>query len=130
MKENNTSCKVFYDGSCPLCKREIQLYSKLDKEKEIEWFDVSKPESSIPVDVPRDQLLSRIHLLDSEGSLQVGAAAFFYIWKKIPGWRWLGNLKKNKFVFIMAEVFYEVFLLLRPFLQLPFKIYDRFFGKT
>ena len=130
MKKNTPTCKVFYDGSCPLCKREIRLYSKLDKNKEIEWFDVSKTKFPIPVDVSRDKLLSRIHLLDSDGRLQIGASAFFYIWKKLPGWRWLGNLKKNKLIFQLAVVFYEIFLLLRPVIQLPFKIFDHFFSKT
>ncbi len=129
MKSKTSSCKVFYDGSCPLCKREISLYSRLDKEKEIEWLDVSQSETFIPDGMTRDRLLSRIHLLDSEGKLQIGASAFFLIWKKIPGWKWLGNMKKYKFVFHSAELIYEIFLIVRPLIQLPFKFYDRFVRK-
>ena len=129
MNKKNPSCKVFFDGSCPLCAREISLYSKLDKDDEIEWVDVSQPEPATPVDITRERLLSRIHLLDSEGKLQIGASAFFFIWKKLPGWRWLGNLEKNKLIFFLAQIFYEIFLLVRPLIQIPFKIFDRLFGK-
>jgi len=129
MNKKNPSCKVFFDGSCPLCAREISLYSKLDKDDEIEWVDVSQPEPATPVGITRERLLSRIHLLDSEGKLQIGASAFFFIWKKLPGWRWLGNLEKNKLIFFLAQIFYEIFLLVRPLIQIPFKIFDRLFRK-
>ena len=129
MNKKNPSCKVFFDGSCPLCAREINLYSKLDKDDEIEWVDVSQPEPATPVGITRERLLSRIHLLDSEGKLQIGASAFFFIWKKLPGWRWLGNLEKNKLIFFLAQIFYEIFLLVRPLIQIPFKMFDRLFGK-
>ena len=129
MNKKNPSCKVFFDGSCPLCAREISLYSKLDKDDKIEWVDVSQPEPATPVGITRERLLSRIHLLDSEGKLQIGASAFFFIWKKLPGWRWLGNLEKNKLIFFLAQIFYEIFLLVRPLIQIPFKMFDRLFGK-
>ncbi len=83
MNKKNPSCKVFFDGSCPLCAREISLYSKLDKDDEIEWVDVSQPEPATPVGITRERLLSRIHLLDSEGKLQIGASAFFFHLEKI-----------------------------------------------
>jgi predicted DCC family thiol-disulfide oxidoreductase YuxK len=130
MTNINAKCKVFYDGSCPLCRREINLYTKLDKDKQIEWLDVSSPDTFIPQNVTREYLLSRIHLIGSDGQLQVGAAAFFFIWKKLPGWRWLGDLGSNRFVFRSAELFYEIFLKIRPFIQIPFKILDRMFGKS
>ena len=130
MNKKPPSCKVFFDGSCPLCAREINLYSKLDKNDEIEWVDVSLPDPQTPNGITRERLLSRIHLQDSDGKLQVGASAFFVIWKKLPGWSWLGNLEKNKIIFRSAQIFYELFLLVRPLIQLPFKIFDRFFGKT
>ena len=28
--------KVFYDGNCPICKREIGVYKKLNQNKEVE----------------------------------------------------------------------------------------------
>ena len=32
--------KVFYDGNCPICSREIKLYKKLNNNKVFEWYDV------------------------------------------------------------------------------------------
>ena len=32
--------KVFYDGNCPICNREIELYKKLNKNKSVKWYNV------------------------------------------------------------------------------------------
>ena len=33
----NKKIKVFYDGKCSVCKKEIDFYSKIDKEKSFDW---------------------------------------------------------------------------------------------
>ena len=32
--------KVFYDGKCNICKREINFYSKIDKDKNFDWVNI------------------------------------------------------------------------------------------
>lgn len=32
--------KVFYDGKCNICKREINFYSKIDKDKNFDWINI------------------------------------------------------------------------------------------
>ena len=33
--------KVFYDGNCPICSREIKLYKQLCLDNKVEWYDIS-----------------------------------------------------------------------------------------
>ena len=35
--------KVFYDGNCKVCSKEINFYKKLDKKKTIEWVNIHGP---------------------------------------------------------------------------------------
>ena len=32
--------KVFYDGNCPICNREIKLYKKLNNNKSVKWYNI------------------------------------------------------------------------------------------
>ena len=33
---------VFYDGGCPLCRREIAHYQRIDRERRIQWTDIQQ----------------------------------------------------------------------------------------
>ena len=68
---------VMYDGSCPLCQREIGLYQSLTPLQPVAWLDVSA------ADLPpatRQQLMARFHVQHSDGQLLSGAAAFVALW--------------------------------------------------
>ena len=41
--------KVFFDGNCPICSREIKVYKKLDKKGEISWYDISNDEKALSI---------------------------------------------------------------------------------
>ena len=103
--------KVFYDGSCPLCRREISLMRGLDKDGRIEFADVSAGEVGVGVD--RAQLLARFHVRE-DGELKSGAEAFAAMWRAIPALRPLG-----------LESAYKVFLRIRPSLQKAFRRWER-----
>ena len=36
----NRKIKVFYDGGCKICSKEIKFYSGLDKNNKIEWINI------------------------------------------------------------------------------------------
>lgn len=64
---------IWYDGSCPLCTREIALMRRLDWRGAIEFHDVSPPDAACPLD--RQELLARFHASEN-GVILSGAAAF------------------------------------------------------
>lgn len=86
---------VWYDGSCPLCRREISVYQGQRSSKPIVWLDVSNDQYAIPAGFDRVELLKRFHVQSPSGQVASGAAAFVSIWSELPGWRNLARLAKR-----------------------------------
>jgi predicted DCC family thiol-disulfide oxidoreductase YuxK len=107
--------RVFYDGGCPLCRKEISVYQQADRQDRIDWFDVSNPAADLPL--PQSTLLARFHVQKPDGALVSGARAFIEVWLRLPGWRWLGFIARLPGVPGLLEVGYLFFLKLRPRLQ-------------
>ena len=107
---------VYFDGSCPLCRREIALYRRLPQAPLIEWVDVSAGAELAP-GLTCAAAMARFHVRDPEGRLFSGAAAFSKMWRVFPGWRWLGWLSAWPPLSWLFEGAYRVFLPLRPALQ-------------
>jgi len=38
---------VFYDGGCPLCRREIAHYQRIDRDGLIRWLDIQQSEDEL-----------------------------------------------------------------------------------
>jgi len=88
---------VFYDGGCPLCRREIGHYQRLDRRRRaIDWRDiVAEPQALEGVGVDWEQAMRRFHALDGDGRLRSGVDAFVMVWAELPGWRHLGRLVRG-----------------------------------
>jgi predicted DCC family thiol-disulfide oxidoreductase YuxK len=116
--KNADETKVFFDGACPLCSREIKFYKGKAKGANVSWVDISliDPGDVVP-GLTKEDALKRFHLLDSKGVLLSGAKAFAALWLVLPSFKWLGLVAQQQpFTFIL-EVFYRTFLLMRPHLQ-------------
>lgn len=107
---------VYFDGSCPLCQREIALYRRLPQAVLIDWIDVSAGADLGGV-LSCEAAMARFHVRDSQGRLFSGAAAFSRLWRVFPGWRWLGWLSAWPPLSWVFEGAYRLFLPLRPSLQ-------------
>lgn len=111
----NASVKVWFDGACPLCRREIALMRRLDKRGAINFVDVAEgADPSCPID--RTALLARFHA-EENGVVHDGAAAFAAMWRTIPLLRPLGLAARNGAVLKVLEAAYLQFLKVRPWLQ-------------
>lgn len=87
------SLKVFFDGGCPLCRREIQHYRNLDASVPIEWIDVTGPERPLEgYDLTLEEALRRFHVLDDHGQFHTGAHGFMILWDQLPYYRHLARL--------------------------------------
>jgi predicted DCC family thiol-disulfide oxidoreductase YuxK len=107
--------KVWYDGACPLCRREIALMRRLDRRGAIAFVDVATgADPACPID--RASLLARFHA-EEEGVVHDGAAAFAAMWRAIPLLRPLGLAARNRTVLALLEAAYVRFLKARPHLQ-------------
>jgi len=110
-----TKLLVWFDGSCPLCRREIGLMRRLDRSEAIQFIDVSES-SPIACPIDRDALLARFHASE-DGKMLSGAAAFAAMWRAIPLLRPIGLLARVPVVLAGLEICYRAFLRLRPSLQ-------------
>nr|WP_314442460.1 DUF393 domain-containing protein [uncultured Sphingomonas sp.] len=107
---------VWFDGGCPLCRREIALMRRLDRGAHIDFVDVSDPSAADTCPIDRAELLARFHA-EEDGRLLSGAAAFAAMWRAIPLLRPLGLAARNRHVLGLLERAYVRFLRVRPRLQ-------------
>ncbi|MEL6878687.1 MAG: DUF393 domain-containing protein [Pseudomonadota bacterium] len=111
-----TEVKVWFDGACPLCRREIALMERLDRDNRINFVDVSGEGGDPGCPIDQATLLARFHA-EEDGKVLDGAAAFAAMWRAIPRLRPLGLLARNRVVLAVLERLYRVFLRFRPTLQ-------------
>lgn len=105
---------VWYDGTCPLCLREIALMRRLDRGRRIDFIDLGDPTAACPID--RRLMLARFHACES-GRIVSGAAAFAAMWRAIPLLRPFGLAARHHLVLRWLEALYLRFLDVRPTLQ-------------
>lgn len=116
---------VFFDGACPLCRAEIEVYRAHDTDGALALVDVSAADAALPVDLDRGAAMARFHVRSAEGKTLSGAAAFAEVWKQLPDWRWAGRLASLPPFVTLMELFYRLFLIFRPRLVRRFVRYQK-----
>ncbi len=109
---------VFYDGSCSLCRREIEFYRRRVDSNRTRWADVSAcPPEALPEGLTRQDAMARFHVQRADGALISGAGAFAELWAHTPGFRWLGCVARLPIIHGVLDWAYGIFLDWRPVLQ-------------
>jgi predicted DCC family thiol-disulfide oxidoreductase YuxK len=119
---------VLYDGSCPLCRREIAVYRELQPLQPgspVSFADISNAAVPLPAGTTREQLLARFHVQGPDGQLFSGAQAFLALWAALPGWRWLALAGRLPGASWVMELMYRLFLRWRPLFQRWARAADR-----
>lgn len=102
---------VYYDGACPVCRREIGFYQKRTGQQ-VSYCDVAAEASPAP-DLTREDALKRFHVRLADGTLVSGAAAFLALWQATPGVSRAARLFSVRPVVAALDVAYGGFLRLR-----------------
>ena len=109
---------VFYDGACPLCRREGAFYRRRRGAEAVRWIDVSRcGEGEVAPGLSRQRALARFHVRDGAGRLISGGRAFARLWQALPALRFWGQLLSRPPLVWLLDPAYALFLKLRPRLQ-------------
>lgn len=120
MDATGSGCTVYFDGGCPLCRREVAHYRALDGAEAITWVDVASSDPSmLGPGLTREAALVRMHLRGGDGSLVSGAAAFAALWSALKPYAWLGRLASRPPVLACLELGYRGLLRARRAWRAP-----------
>ncbi|CUU43629.1 thiol-disulfide oxidoreductase DCC family protein [Blastochloris viridis] len=109
---------VYYDGSCPVCAREIAHYRGCDGADSIVWTDISgSSDALVAADLTRAEADGRFHVRRADGTLADGGAAFASLWLALPKFRRLGRLAATRAGAAVLEVAYRLWLVVMPLVR-------------
>jgi predicted DCC family thiol-disulfide oxidoreductase YuxK len=106
--------RVFYDGECGLCRREIEHYKRIAPAAVFSWVDITVDASCLEeLGITYADGLKLLHAQDSQGKMYVGVDAFILIWKQISCWRIAAVLVSLPFIRTIANKTYHAFAVWR-----------------
>ena len=102
--------KILYNGACPVCRREIDHYRRIDRDHgaALDFADIGEPGPALsrPA-LSDDQVRRRLHVLEPDGRLLTGVPAFAAIWDRLPRYRWLARLSRLPVLRTLLPWIYE-----------------------
>ena len=112
MQGNKTM--VFYDGGCPLCRREINHYRRLDVRHRIQWVDITQRLGILQAfDISHEKAMQQLHVLYRDGRLLTGAFAFAALWSELPYYWILAKILRLPGLLAMVDKIYQPIARLR-----------------
>lgn len=76
--------EVFFDGDCPLCRREIDMLRRMDRSNRIQFTDITDPSfEPQSLGVGGDRLMERIHGRMPNGELVEGVEVFRQLYTRV-----------------------------------------------
>jgi len=109
--------RVYFDGLCVLCSREIAHYQRQKGSEAIDFVDICGPDFDAQLENLDPHQLHRImHARRPDGSLATRVQAFIEIWDRLPRYRTLSRIAKWTPVNKALELGYSCFARVRPLL--------------
>jgi len=89
MSEN---CTVIYNGTCPICSREIEMYRDRVEAVggDLGFVDLNEADLDA-IGLTSDEAARRLYVV-REGQLISGVEAFLHLWRETPGFGFLARL--------------------------------------
>lgn len=101
---------VFYDGQCPLCRREILHYRRLRGADRVQWVDITKDDHLLSAHgLTRERAMARLHVLDAAGQWQSGAWGFAELWSHLPRYQWIARALRMMRIVPFVDLAYRPF---------------------
>ena len=105
-----SNLKVFYDGACIVCYREMKHYMKKDKNNLLEFIDISSQDfDANEYGLDEKEINTHMHTMNEEGEIFVGVDSFIEVWKRIPFHGPLASLVGHDKVRPIADMGYNIF---------------------
>lgn len=116
-RTTSSDLRVFYDGQCIVCSKEIDVYRRKDTNKKIEFVDIS----SLSFDAESEGLdpnrvKSVFHVKDSQNRLYTEVDGFIAIWDLLGIFKTLSIIAKSRLGRPVLDIGYFAFTKVRPFL--------------
>jgi predicted DCC family thiol-disulfide oxidoreductase YuxK len=102
--------KVFYDGKCGLCSKEINHYRKIAPDGVFDWQDITEsPDDLEKLGIRLSEGLKLLHAQDNSGKIHIGVDVFILIWKQMKRWQILATLVSLPVIKKIANFAYKAF---------------------
>jgi predicted DCC family thiol-disulfide oxidoreductase YuxK len=89
----NFPLRLFYDGACSVCAREIERYGRMDRERRLILVDITAPDfDPALLGFTQDELMYQMHAIDRNDTVYRNVEAFWAIWQAFPALTLLGLL--------------------------------------
>jgi predicted DCC family thiol-disulfide oxidoreductase YuxK len=105
---------VFYNTKCPVCdagiKAQKSLLVKAVEDGRIAFVDINlEPDALSRFGAHLDDIRRRLHALDGNENLIVGADVLIALGRVTKGQGWMSSLFGNKFILPVTRFFYDRF---------------------
>ena len=103
------SIEVFYDGECPLCRREVAFLRRRDSKGRIEFTDISAAAfDAAQYGMTRADFMAQIHGRLPNGEFVSGVEVFRQLYSAV-GFRWVVALTRLPGLSWLLDVAYTAF---------------------
>jgi predicted DCC family thiol-disulfide oxidoreductase YuxK len=105
-----TIAQTFYNAHCPVCSAGVAHIRRLTGSgDEFLWVDITaRPDALKAYGADVEAVKKRLHVIDRQGKLQVGVAAFAALWDETERYRRLAKVVRLPVVRQAAAAGYEV----------------------
>jgi predicted DCC family thiol-disulfide oxidoreductase YuxK len=117
MINQEQTLKVYFDGLCPLCSREIEHYQKQKGAEKIQFVDICGPQFDADKENLDPKKIHQVmHVRKADGTVATAVDAFIEIWKVLPKYNWAAAAAAKANVRLLLNFGYHIFAKIRPWL--------------
>ena len=102
--------KVYFDGQCMVCSREIEHYARVSHTAPIEYIDIFDPTFDAKNEgLDQIKVHQELHVKCDDGRILTGVDSFLEMWKVMGKYSFLSATLKHPFIRPLANCGYWIF---------------------